>query len=320
MTHWKNILRQSFTDISLLCDYLKLSKAQKEHIEFSPSFPFLLPRRLAKKMAKKRCDDPLFLQFVPLKKEKEAAAGFSLDPVGEHGALCEKKLIHRYEGRALLLSTFACAMNCRFCFRRHFPYEKEKKSFEKELSYIRNDPSIHEAILSGGDPLMLDDTVLEGLLRALEKIPHIERLRIHTRLLSAIPARVDAHFLAILKKLKKPLYFVLHINHPNELDDDFWKSTKALQKAGAFLLCQTVLLKGVNDSFDTLYALFSSLVNHGISPYYLHSLDRVQGAHFFEVEKGKGKKIIAELRRKLSGFAIPQYVQEEPLSSYKRPL
>ena len=207
-------------------------------------------------------------------------------------------------------------MNCRFCFRQNYPYEGEK-DLEAELDAIRQDPTLFEVILSGGDPLSLSDDRLKSLIEALDTIPHLKLLRFHTRVPIGIPERITEEFIAILKKSRLQTIFVLHTNHPRELDDDIFA---ALKKIPAPLLSQSVLLKGVNDTIETLKELFLKLSFNGVIPYYLHQLDRVKQASHFEVSIEKGKKLMSELRGCIPGYAMPTYVQEVPFENAKTPL
>ncbi|MFI5333617.1 MAG: KamA family radical SAM protein, partial [Chlamydiales bacterium] len=224
---------------------------------------------------------------------------------------------HKYEGRALLLTTAACAMNCRFCFRRNFDYQENESFFEQELQAIEKNTSLSEIILSGGDPLSLSDEKLDALLEKLAKIPHLKRLRFHTRFPIGIPERIDTSFLDLLKRSHLQIFFVIHCNHPNELDEDIFAALKEIQKLGIPVLNQNVLLKGVNDDAKTLETLMRTLADHGILPYYLNQLDRVQGAAHFEVEEKKGQALMAEIARSLSGYTVPHYVREIPGNAQK---
>ncbi|MDB6081660.1 MAG: KamA family radical protein, partial [Chlamydiia bacterium] len=255
---------------------------------------------------------PLFKQFVPLKKEGQNAEGFSIDPVQDISFRKEAKLLHKYEGRALIVTTSACAMHCRYCFRKNFPYETKEPTFEKELAILRADSSIQEVLLSGGDPLSLSDEALTSLLVEIEQIPHVRRIRFHTRFPIGIPERIDASFLQLLQECKKQIWFVIHSNHPQEFDEDIWQALKKIQKLGIPILNQSVLLKGVNDSVETLTALSEALVDHGVTPYYLHQLDRVQGTSHFEVTEEEGLRLMAAIQKQLPGYGVPKYVREIP--------
>jgi len=317
---WQEKLKKNFTSLEALASFLKLDEAKQEKLLKSPPFRLNVPLRLAEKMAKNSLEDPIFMQLVPLQEELKKDSGFALDPVGDQLVSITPKLLQKYEGRSLLLASSACALHCRFCFRQNFPYETAVKSFENELSELRANETIKEVILSGGDPLSMPDQKLDALLSALCEIEHLKRIRFHTRYPVAIAERIDDSFLKILAKCPKQIWFVVHINHPNELDEDLFERLKNVQKLGIPVLCQTVLLKGVNDSEKVLMTLFETLADNGIMAYYLHQLDKVQGAAHFEVEVEKGLHLIEGLRQKLSGYALPKYVAEISGRPSKTPL
>ncbi len=310
MEDWKTILRKNFTNWVKLADFLELSSENRSQILPKSAFPLNLPLRLAEKIEKNNPQDPIFKQFLPLKEEEISKPGFSLDPVGDHAARKTPKLLHKYKGRALLTCTSACAMHCRFCFRQKFPYETSSKDFSKDLEWIENDPTLSEIILSGGDPLSLSNNDLRALFTRLGAIPHLKRWRIHTRFPIGIPERIDQELLSLLETCPLQGFFVIHCNHPQELDKEILKSLKAISRLGIPLLAQTVLLKGINDNSKTLKELFETLVNHGITPYYLHQLDKTQGTHHFEITENQGIEIINRLSEELSGYAVPRYVKE----------
>lgn len=307
---WKLCLRQSFTDSAKLCDFLQLEESLRARVLSAPKFPLRLPLRIAAKISKNTLEDPLLLQFLPLEKETVPVSGFIADPVCDLAFQKSSKLLHKYQGRALLLMTSACAMHCRYCFRQNFPYEKEQKGFETELQQIRQDPSLTEIILSGGDPLSLDDRIWKDLLHELDQIPSLQRLRIHTRFPIGIPERINSSFLDILAKSRLQIFFVIHCNHPRELDVDILSALKQVQKLGIPVLNQAVLLRNINDSLIVLEELCQTLINAGVLPYYLHQLDRVQGASHFEVSPEVGRQLIQGLEKRLPGYGVPKYVQE----------
>lgn len=309
-TSWRQVMRLNFTHWEKLADFLKLSSSQRELILAQPNFPLNLPLRLAQKIAKTTLNDPILRQFVPTVEEMKIQQGFVEDPVEDQSCRKSSKLLHKYQGRVLLVCTSACAMHCRYCFRQNFNYELQDPFFDKEIQLIAQDPSLHEVILSGGDPLSLSDRVLESLLLRLAQIPHVNRIRFHTRFPIGIPERIDAEFLELLKNVQCQIWFVVHVNHPRELDEEVLASLKTVQKLGIPVLNQSVLLKGVNDDEDTLTQLFELLVDHGILPYYLHQLDRVQGAGHFEVPELEGSKLMQAVTKRLSGYAVPKYVRE----------
>jgi EF-P beta-lysylation protein EpmB len=311
MQGWRQIQRQNFTSWEKLISFLELDRVHELDILKAPHFPLNLPFRLAQKIQKNYMSDPILKQFLPLQKELETPLGFTNDPVGDSPARKAGKLLHKYQGRALLLCTSSCAMNCRFCFRQNFDYETEIKNFDQELAWIGNDSSLSEIILSGGDPLSLSNTTLEELTEKLGAIPHLKRLRFHTRFPIGIPERIDEGFLQILRETRLQIFFVVHINHVRELDSDIYSALKKVQKLGIPVLTSTVLLRGVNDQTSILKELFETLANHGILPYYLNQLDRVMGTAHFEVPETEGKELLAQVARSLSGYAVPKYVKEE---------
>jgi lysine 2,3-aminomutase len=307
---WRQILRRNFTNWEKLADYLELDANQRTAIIECPRFPLNLPWRLAEKIQKKTLDDPILKQFLPTKQELDIAVRFIADPVGDSRFRLAEKLLHKYHGRALIVSTGACAMHCRFCFRQNFDYETENKNFDKELEILKNDSSIHEVILSGGDPLSLSNATLTSLLGQIATLPHVKRVRFHTRFPMGIPERIDEEFLALLHNYPLQVWMVIHANHPREFDADILASLKSLRLTGAVVLCQSVLLRGVNDSAEVLAELMELLVDNGILPYYLHQLDCVQGSQHFEVAEAEGRKLIQEISAYLPGFAVPKYVRE----------
>jgi EF-P beta-lysylation protein EpmB len=317
MVAWRQVQRQNFTCWKKLTEFLQLDPAHFPDILKDSKFPLNLPLRLAQKIKKNSWDDPILIQFLPVNKEKEVVPGFNADPVGDLEARQSSKLLKKYQGRALLVCTSSCAMNCRFCFRQNYDYETEDKTFAEEIELIRQDSTLTEIILSGGDPLSLSNETLSNLIKKLDVIPHLERLRFHTRFPIGIPERIDEEFLSLLEQIRLQVFFVIHTNHPSELDAQVFSALKKIQKLGIPVLNQTVLLRGVNDNTTTMRALCEKLSGNGILPYYLHQLDRVQGAAHFEVSEEEGQALIAELTEQMSGYAIPKYVKEEAGESSK---
>ncbi|MCL2005212.1 MAG: KamA family radical SAM protein [Planctomycetaceae bacterium] len=297
---WQNDLRQSITDTAELCRLLDIPERIVQ-----TDYPLLVPRPFADLMEHGNPDDPLLLQVLPCSDENQAVPGFSRDPLGEI-ANAKNSALSKYAGRTLLLASQACGIHCRFCFRRHHP-NKKSPDVETLLAPIRQNTSTEEVILSGGDPLMLDDETLDELLQSILRIKHIRRLRIHTRLPVVLPSRLTPYLAEILT-LPIPLYLVLHINHPHELSDAFLKRRELLTKP--IVLAQSVLLRRVNDDAETLNRLFCRLIDARILPYYLHQLDRVAGSAHFEVAAQKGVQLLAELRNQLPGYGLPTYVRE----------
>ncbi|TXI37229.1 MAG: KamA family radical SAM protein [Nitrosomonas sp.] len=317
---WREILRQNFTDWVRLADFLELTAEQRRDLIVSRHFPLNLPKRLADKIVKGTLDDPIFKQFVPTSAEMVEQVGFGCDPVGDLESRKLSKLLHKYQGRALLLCTSACVVHCRYCFRQHFAYDVQDKLFQDELDAIRSDSTINEVILSGGDPLSLSDAVLSALITDIAAIPHVTRLRFHTRFPIGIPERLDDSFLSLFDELDLAVWFVIHSNHPKELDEDVLAGLKRLQRKGVVVLNQAVLLSGVNDDVEVLAELCEKMVDNGIFPYYLHQLDRAKGTAHFEVDEEKGRGLIKALMGRLPGYAIPKYVREIAGESSKTPL
>ena len=307
MIAWRLIQKQNFTNWNALVSFLQL----EQQPQVTTHFPLNLPRRLAEKIKKNDPDDPILKQFLPTIQEKETTLGFVPDPVSDKTFRKSGKLLHKYTGRALLVTTSACAMHCRYCFRQHFDYQSDK-GFDAEIETISADPSLSEIILSGGDPLSLSNETLKTLIQALSQIPQLKRLRFHTRFPIGIPERIDDDFLDILSTTRLQVIFVIHCNHARELDTHIFNALKKISCLGIPVLNQAVLLKGVNDDLMTLKELCETLADHGILPYYLHQLDRVQGAAHFEVPLQRGLQLMEALRKELSGYALPRYMQEIP--------
>ncbi|RKQ96286.1 L-lysine 2,3-aminomutase [Kushneria sinocarnis] len=321
---WQTQLREVIRDPVTLLDALGLPHSLLEgayggHRQFSVR----VPRAYLNRMTPGDPDDPLLRQVLPLAQESDSVAGFVTDPLAEAEHTPHSGLIHKYAGRVLLIASAGCAINCRYCFRRHFPYEDHTPSmaqWQATLDYLRDDSSITEAILSGGDPLVSSDRRLAWLCRELADIPHLRRLRLHTRLPVVIPDRIDDALLEWLGTTRLQRVMVLHINHPREIDDAVRDACRRLRQAGVTLLNQSVLLRGINDDADTLAALSETLFEAGIQPYYLHVLDAVAGAAHFDVPDDEARALVAQLRARLSGFLLPRLVREVPGAVSKTPL
>jgi L-lysine 2,3-aminomutase len=279
------------------------------------AFPLRVPLGFARRMRPRDPTDPLFLQVWPSIAEAADIPGFSADAVGDLARLKPGGLIHKYHGRALLVSTGACAVHCRYCFRRHFPYGDALASrghWREALAQIAADPSIEEVILSGGDPLSLTDDKLAEFVAELERIAHVRRLRLHTRTAVVLPERIDQALLRWLGGTRLQKVVVLHVNHANEIDAAVADAIARLRGTGAILLNQSVLLRRVNDSAPVLAELSERLFACGVLPYYLHMLDRVQGAGHFEVKEQDGVKLMGELAGLLPGYLVPRLARELP--------
>jgi EF-P beta-lysylation protein EpmB len=317
---WKQILRTNIRDWKELATLLQLTEEQCKRVSQPSRFPLNIPRRLANKIEPANLDDPILRQFLPLKEEEVETPGFTNDPVGDCLARSRDRLLHKYSGRLLIIASSACAMHCRYCFRREFDYASGVTDFEVELDYIRSDPSVSEVILSGGDPLSLSNAALGDLFAKVAAIPHVQRLRFHTRFPIGIPERIDDEFLQILENSRLQSWFVIHCNHPRELDNEVIASLKRVTSLGIPVLNQWVLLRGVNDDEETLLQLCLKLVDNGFVPYYLHQLDRVAGAAHFEVAEERGIELIRHLERHLPGYGLPRYVREVTGGSSKNPI
>jgi EF-P beta-lysylation protein EpmB len=261
--------------------------------------------------------DPLLRQILPIGAELDEQPGYVPDPLEEHAAKRAPGLLQKYAGRALLITTAACAIHCRYCFRREFPYADQAADepggrWAEALAAIAADTSLEEIILSGGDPLSLSNARLRQLTDALDAMPHVRRIRVHTRQPIVLPARVDSGLLAWVAGVRQPLVFVLHVNHPNEIDAEVRAACARLKSAGTTLLNQSVLLAGVNDDVDTLKRLSCALMDAGVLPYYLHLPDRVRGTAHFAVTEQQGQALVAALTSQLSGYLVPRLVREIP--------
>jgi L-lysine 2,3-aminomutase len=278
-------------------------------------FPLRVPHGFIQRMVKGDSRDPLLLQVLPVAQETEAVAGFTPDPLDERDSMPVPGLLHKYQGRALLTTTGACAIHCRYCFRRHFPYSDANPvpgHWQAAIKYLAQHPDISELILSGGDPLTLTDTRLHSLTEQLANLSHLRTLRIHTRLPVVLPSRIDSGLLSWINAQTLKLVFVVHCNHPGEIDHSVTDALDKLTAAGVTLLNQSVLLRDINDSAATLAGLSERLFAAGVLPYYLHQLDRVEGAAHFEVSTERARTIMTELRAMLPGYLIPRLVQEIP--------
>ncbi|MGL1901199.1 MAG: KamA family radical SAM protein [Fibrobacterales bacterium] len=306
---WRDELSDALTTVKALAHYLKLKES--EIASTTPEFPIFVPKIFADKINPSDPNDPILAQVAFSDRELELQEGFTDDPVGDIASAVDYGVLKKYASRALLLSSPACSVNCRFCFRRNTDYPVLSTTQKMEVvEKIAADESIDEIILSGGDPLMMGDIELSTLFETFNQIDSIERIRIHTRMPAVLPSRITAELCAAIQQCSKKIIIVLHCNHPNELDEVTKEALWKLSISGALLLNQSVLLKGVNDSVDTLVALSEKLVAQGVTPYYLHQLDRAKGAHHFEVSIDEGRKLIEEMRSSVSGYLVPRYVQE----------
>ena len=321
---WQQLWRDAVTDPVELLALVGLADRAADLLPAGDTgFAVRVPRGFIARMRHGDPHDPLLRQVLPLAAELDDAAGFTRDAVGDLAARSAHGVLQKYQGRALLIATGSCAINCRYCFRRHFPYAEETAAanrWQAALAALRADPGVTEAILSGGDPLSLSNAKLAEFIATLAQMPQIRRVRLHTRLPVVLPERVDAGLCDLLAALPQRVTVVLHANHANEFDDTVDDACRRLAGAGALLLNQSVLLRGVNDDADTLAALSERLIDGGVLPYYLHQLDRVQGAAHFEVGDETALGLVETLRNRLPGYLVPKLVREIAGAPAKTPL
>jgi EF-P beta-lysylation protein EpmB len=324
ISSWHGRFQDSIRDPAVLLKTASLPAAAVELARQSlQQFPLRVPRSFTAAMAAGDPADPLLRQVLPVAEEDLHVEGFSTDPLGERHRQPVPGLLAKYPGRVLLVATGVCAIHCRYCFRRHFPYadhNPSRQNWEPALAVIRGDDSISEVILSGGDPLSLPDTRLSQLISLLQAIPHLRRLRLHTRMPVVVPERVTEALLTLLAHTRLQTIVVIHANHAREISDAADIALGRLHRRGLALLNQSVLLKGVNDDASVLEELSERLFQVHVLPYYLHMLDPVAGAAHFRVDDDHARAIMVELRRRLPGYLVPRLVREEPGELSKTPL
>ncbi|MDO9048940.1 MAG: EF-P beta-lysylation protein EpmB [Methylobacter sp.] len=322
--NWQQQLAEAFNNIEDLCRYLHLSPDDLPvSIAAAESFPLRVPLSFAACMEKGNPHDPLLRQVLPIKEELFAYPGFSNDPVGDLASATRIGVLHKYHGRVLFINTGSCAINCRYCFRRNFPYADLQLSKQKEdaaIKAIQNDTSISEVILSGGDPLLLSESRLARLIRQLDGIKHLKRIRIHSRLPIVLPARITDEFINTLTQSPKQIIIVVHCNHANEINDRVIAACNSLRNSAITLFNQSVLLKGVNDNAEVLCKLSEQLFSHGIIPYYLHLLDKATGTGHFEVSEEDALALIRQVQTALPGYLVPKLVKERAGAESKQPI
>lgn len=312
---WREAMADLITSGEELLAGLGLdSEALGLSAEAARAFPLRVPRSFAARMRRGDPEDPLLRQVLAVRAETLSVPGFGSDPTGEQGEANPRRgVIHKYHGRLLLVVTGSCAIHCRYCFRRHFPYgdnQNSRREWGEALDYIAADREIHEVILSGGDPLVAGDKALAELVAKIAAIPHVKRLRVHTRLPVVIPERVTRGLIRALAGTRLPCVVVLHSNHHRELDASVADSCKQLTAAGITLLNQAVLLRGINDSLDAQVQLAEQLFELGVLPYYLHLLDKVDGASHFDVSETAALELHRAMAVRLSGYLLPRLVRE----------
>lgn len=320
---WQRLWREAITDPNELLDYLGLPQLKAQLAVAGLAFPLRVPRGFVARMRHGDPHDPLLRQVLPLDAEDRRVPGFQFDAVGDLAARSAPGVLQKYSHRVLLIATGSCAIHCRYCFRRHFPYSDElaaREHWRAAVAEIAAHPDIHEVLLSGGDPWSLSTGKLRELTDRLCAIAHLKRLRIHTRLPIVLPERVDAELCAWLASLPWPTVVVIHANHAREIDASVSRALARLRATGVTLLNQVVLLAGVNDSIDAQEALALRLFESGVLPYYLHLLDPVHGTAHFDVEEGRAREIVDALRGRLPGYLVPKLVRELPGEASKTPV
>ncbi len=312
---WQHVLRESVRDIAELAELLQIPlNVLEERALIASDFELIVPRGFVGRMQKGDLDDPLLLQVLPQRAEAETNRAYSEDPLAERSS-SESGVVRKYSGRALLVTTGACPVHCRYCFRRHFPYARElaaRSDWHDALHVLQSTPGIEEVILSGGDPLSLTNEKLAELFRKLEQLPDITTIRLHTRFPIVIPERVDAGLIELFRKTKLRTVVVVHTNHANEIDISVSEALGSLARTANALLNQSVLLKGINDSSAVLIALSKRLFEAHVMPYYLHALDRVKGAAHYEVDQQRAIQILQGMQAALPGYLVPKLVREVP--------
>jgi L-lysine 2,3-aminomutase len=313
---WQQAFAQAVTDPHRLLDMLDIHDTTlRQAVDAQNPFRMRVPLSYIRRMQRQNPDDPLLRQVLPLQDEKNNVIGYHNDPVGDLQARPLAGVLHKYHGRALLIATGACAVHCRYCFRRHFPYGDNAltpEQWQNALDYFRNHTDIEEIIFSGGDPLSLPDHRLSAWVQDLERIPHVRRLRIHTRLPVVLPERVDPCLLDWLARTNLKKVIVLHINHAQELDHVLTSAIARLAAVGVTLLNQAVLLRGVNDHADAQIELAQRLFDAGVLPYYVHVLDKVAGAAHFDTADALAHELQQAMHASLPGYLVPRFVRELP--------
>lgn len=310
---WQQELTEGFSNAQDLCHYLNLPSNEND-ILYSSKFPIRVPREFVDRIEKGNLNDPLLKQILPINDENTEYPDFNNDPVGDINAMTESGVIHKYHGRVLFITTGGCAINCRYCFRRNFPYSDFQLSTQKltqAIQYIKNNTDISEVILSGGDPLLLSDKKLFALINELNKINHLKRIRIHSRIPIVLPSRITHEFCNALSAIKKNMIIVIHSNHENELNEHVRLACQKIKQSNVTLLNQSVLLKDINDTSDQLTALSEKLFSFNVLPYYLHLLDKASGTHHFEVDQKTAISLMDQIKKQLPGYLVPKLVREQ---------
>ena len=312
--NWQQQLAEAFNNIEDLCHYLQLSSEQlPTSVNAVKSFPIKVPVSFAASIEKGNPNDPLLRQVLPIKDELTVHPGFSNDPVGDLAAAPQTGVLHKYHGRVLFINAGSCAINCRYCFRRNFPYADSQLSKQHEnagIQYLNEHTEVSEVILSGGDPLLLNDERLKNLIQKLNTVKHLKRIRIHTRLPIVLPARITEKLITSLTESTQQVVIVVHCNHANEINTRVINALALLRSSGINLFNQSVLLKGVNEHANILCDLSEKLFSNGVIPYYLHLLDKATGTGHFEVPETIAVELIKQMQLTLPGYLVPKLVKE----------
>jgi EF-P beta-lysylation protein EpmB len=324
LSSWQHELNHLVTDPRELIESLQLGEQWlAPAIAAAKAFPLRATQSYVDRIEPGQPDDPLLRQILPLHAELQENENYSVDPLGEQQANKAPGLIHKYHGRVLLVFAPQCAINCRYCFRRHFDYKgntPSRQQWQQAIEYIRQNQSIDEVILSGGDPLVVADKHLSWLIDELNGILHVQRLRIHSRLPVVLPQRITPELLALLKNSRLDCVMVIHCNHPQELSGEVVDTLQTMRDQGLALLNQSVLLRGVNNDSRTLIKLSKQLFTVGVLPYYLHTLDKIAGAAHFDLSDQEIKNLYRSLLKKLPGYLVPKLVKEVQGKLYKLPV
>lgn len=320
---WQRQLAEAFSSVDALCRHLQLDPSTLPLLPNYPDFPLRVPRGFVDCMQPGNPNDPLLRQVLPIQAELNRYPGYSDDPVGDLPASATAGVIHKYHGRVLLIVTGGCAVHCRYCFRRNFPYGEQQLSAQKlehAISYMTERDEISEVILSGGDPLLLSDDKFSQLIQRISEIKQIKRIRIHSRIPIVLPARITPRLLETFNIAKPKIILVTHANHGNELSPTVASTLQLLRQSNISLLNQSVLLAGVNDDADSLTELSEKLFANGVLPYYLHLLDKASGTGHFEVNEVQASRLFQTLQQRLPGYLVPKLVRESPGAAHKIPL
>ncbi len=321
---WQQELTGSIRSVPELLDFCNLQELQTDYdARAHHAFRFLITRSWANRIEKNNPTDPLLLQILPSKQELITSPNYQNDPLQEQQQSPINGIIHKYHGRALLTLTGQCAIYCRYCFRRNYPYSSNsfnQANWQNMVTYLTQNQDIHEVILSGGDPLVLPDKILQQIVTTIATISHIKYLRIHSRIPSVLPSRISPSLIEAITHSRLKVVIVNHINHPNEIVSEVTEKFTLMQQHNILLLNQSVMLAGINDSAITLAALSHKLYEANCLPYYLHRLDKIDGSKHFEVSLLKEQTVMRELLASLPGYLVPKFVTEQPHKKAKTPI